>query len=201
MSGTPPLAPWVAPVGVIDDFLPLELAARMREDIEAHFAAPDAHGHTHQAWNYWFVPELSTYLRTASEKIIRRDRVDAFIRALQAWSIVTLGMGNVTWPSLCLYVGGCRKALHNEAADGRFGFVYSLTRDQRRTIGGETLVFAKALVLTTTWRTPRRGVAFTMSSSRSSTGSLCSTTGFLMTLSASMARWTRSKGGSSYTVI
>ena len=143
MSGTPPLAPWVAPVGVIDDFLPLELAARMREDIEAHFAAPDAHGHTHQVWNYWFVPELSTYLRTAPEEIIRRDRVDAFIRALQAWSIVTLGMGNVTWPSLCLYVGGCRQALHNEAADGRFGFVYSLTRDQRRTIGGETLVFCE----------------------------------------------------------
>src|SRR5215472_15299777 len=108
MSGTRPPTPWVAPVGVIDNFLPLELAARMREDIEAHFAAPDA-------------------------------CLDTFIRALQTWSIVTLGMGNVIWPSLCLYVGGCRQARHNEAADGRFGFVYSLTRDQRRTVGGETL--------------------------------------------------------------
>jgi len=106
MSGTPLLAPWVAPVGVIDDFLPLELAARMRQDIEAHFAAPDGHGHTRQVWNYWSVPGLCTYLLTAPEKIIHRDRVDAFIRTLHAWSIVTLGMGNVTWPSLCLYVGG-----------------------------------------------------------------------------------------------
>ena len=50
-------------------------------------------------------------------------------------------MGNVTWPSLGLYVAGCRQGLHNEARNGRFAFVYSLTRDQRRTIGGETLVF------------------------------------------------------------
>ena len=141
MSGTTPVASWSAPVAVIDDFLPLELAAGMREDIEAHFAESHAdHVDTHQVWDYRFAPELHTYLRTAPEKIIRRDRVDAFMRALQAWSIVTLGMGNVTWPSLRLYVGGCRQALHNDAADGRFGFVYSLTSDQRHTVGGETLV-------------------------------------------------------------
>src|SRR5208283_5534750 len=36
---------------------------------------------------------------------------------------------------------GCRQGLHNDARNGRFAFVYSLTRDQRRTVGGETLVF------------------------------------------------------------
>ena len=141
MSGTPAVAPWDAPVAVIDDFLPFELAVGMREDIEAHFVEPDTHlVDAHQVWNYRFVPELCTYLETAPEKIIRRDRMDAFMRALQTWSIVNLGMGNVTWPSLYLYVGGCRQALHNDAADGRFGFVYSLTRDQRRIVGGEMLV-------------------------------------------------------------
>jgi hypothetical protein len=50
-------------------------------------------------------------------------------------------MGSVTWPYLSLYVSGCRQGLHNDATNGRFAFVYSLTRDQRRTIGGETLVF------------------------------------------------------------
>jgi len=130
-----------SPILVADDFLPLELAVGMRQDIDTHFADPGAHrAATHQVWNYWFVPELYTYLRTTPEKIIRRDRVDAFMRALQAWSIATLGMGNVTWPCLSLYVGGCRQGLHNHAANGRFAFVYSLTRDQRRTVGGETLV-------------------------------------------------------------
>ena len=141
MSGTTPFTPWTAPVVVIDDFLPLELATGMRKDFEAHFAEPRAqHIDIRQVWNYWFAPELHAYLRTSPEKIIHSDRVDAFMHALQAWSIVTLGMGNVTWPSLRLYVGGCRQALHNDAADGRFSFVYSLTRDQRRTVGGEMLV-------------------------------------------------------------
>jgi 2OG-Fe(II) oxygenase superfamily len=63
------------------------------------------------------------------------------MRALQSWSILTLGLGNVTWPYLSLYVAGCRQGLHNDATNGRFAFVYSLTRDARRTIGGETLVF------------------------------------------------------------
>ena len=135
--------PLRAPVLVADDFLPLELAVAMRQDIDTHFADPGAayRADTHEVWNYWFVPGLCTYLRTTPEKIIRRDRVDGFIRALQVWSTVTLGMGNVTWPCLSLYIAGCREGLHNEARNGRFAFVYSLTRDQRRTIGGETLVF------------------------------------------------------------
>jgi Rps23 Pro-64 3,4-dihydroxylase Tpa1-like proline 4-hydroxylase len=131
-----------APVLVTDDFLPLDLALAMRQDIEAHFSEPSAHrADTHQVWNYWHVPELYTYLRTTPERVIRRDRVDSFVGALQAWSTDTLGMGNVTWPYLSLYVSGCRQGLHNDAVNGRFAFVYSLTRDQRRTIGGETLVF------------------------------------------------------------
>jgi Rps23 Pro-64 3,4-dihydroxylase Tpa1-like proline 4-hydroxylase len=131
-----------AAVFVVDNFLPGELADAMRGDIDAHFGEPAAHRpETHQVWNYWFVPELYAYLRTTPEKIIRRDRVDGFVQALQTWSVFTLGMGNVTWPYLSLYVGGCRQGLHNDAANGRFAFVYSLTREQRRTVGGETLVF------------------------------------------------------------
>jgi hypothetical protein len=141
MSGTTSLAPLDAAVVVIDDFLPRDLAVGMRADIEAHFAEPHAHrADTHQIWNYWFVPEVHTCLRTSPERIIHSDRVDAFVRTLQAWSIATLGMGSVTWPSLDLHVGGCRQALNSDAADGRFGFVYSLTREQRSTIGGEMLI-------------------------------------------------------------
>jgi hypothetical protein len=131
-----------AAIVVVDDFLPAELALSMRRDIDAHFAEPAAHrAEIHQIWNYWFVPDLYTYLRTVPEKVIRRDLMDNFVAALQAWATVTLGMGNVSWPYLSLYVSGCRQGLHNDAANGRFAFVYSLTRDQRRTIGGETLVF------------------------------------------------------------
>jgi hypothetical protein len=134
--------PLRAPVLIADDFLPAELAAAMRADIDAHFAEPGNHrADTHQVWNYWFVPELYTYLRTSPEKVIRRDRLERFVGGLQGWAIAALGMGQVSWPYLSLYVGGCRQGLHNDATNGRFAFVYSLTRDRRRTSGGETLVF------------------------------------------------------------
>ena len=130
-----------APLIVVDRFLPPELALELRRDIESHFANPEEHRpETHQVWNYWFVPDSYTYLRTAPEKVFGRARIEAFHNALRDWSIAVLGMANVTWPYLSLYTSGCRQNWHNDSVNGRFGFVYSLTRDERRTIGGETLI-------------------------------------------------------------
>ena len=130
-----------APVLIVDDFLPLETAAAMRADVDAHFGTPYAHrGQTHQVWNYWFVPGLYTYLRTLPQKVIRQDRMDAFFTALTEWSIQNLGLGVVNWPNLSLYVPGCMQHWHNDSTNGRFAFVYSLTRNERATTGGETLV-------------------------------------------------------------
>jgi hypothetical protein len=140
-SDSDAVVPPTASLIVVDGFLPPGLALAMRRDIEGHFANPKQHRpETHQVWNYWFVPDSYTYLRTAPEKIIERGRIDAFHNALRDWSVAMLGMANVTWPYLSLYVGGCRQNWHNDSVNGRFGFVYSLTRDERRTIGGETLV-------------------------------------------------------------
>jgi hypothetical protein len=126
---------------VVDEFLPPDLAAAMRRDIDTHFANPETHRpESHQVWNYWFVPDSYTYLRTAPEKVIERGRIDAFHKTLRDWSVAMLGMAKVTWPYLSLYVSGCRQNWHNDSVNGRFGFVYSLTRGERRTIGGETLV-------------------------------------------------------------
>jgi len=135
------IAPPTAPLIVVDGFLPPDLALAMRRDIDAHFAKPEQHrAETHQVWNYWFVPDSYTYLRTGPEKVIERPRIDAFYKALRDWSIAMLGLAKVTWPYLSLYVSGCRQNWHNDSVNGRFGFVYSLTRDERRTIGGDTLV-------------------------------------------------------------
>jgi Rps23 Pro-64 3,4-dihydroxylase Tpa1-like proline 4-hydroxylase len=137
----PEAGPLRAPHMEVDDFLPVRLAEEMREGIDAHFAEPHQHRpDVHQVWNYWYVPDLYTYLRTMPEKIIARDLVQRFHDALSAWARDNLGMGRVTWPYLSLYVDGCQQALHNDSVGGRFGFVYSLTWDDRKTIGGETIV-------------------------------------------------------------
>jgi hypothetical protein len=133
--------PRVDALVVVDNFLPRELAAAMRADIDAHFSAPFKHRpDTHQVWNFWFVPQTYTYLRTQPEKVIQRSSVERFMGLLHAWSSETLGLARLSWPYLSLYVSGCRQGLHNDAKNGRFGFVYSLTRDDRRSVGGETLV-------------------------------------------------------------
>jgi len=127
---------------VVDNFLPPQLAAAMRQDIENHFGDTGNHrAETHQVWNYWHVPGLYTYLRTLPNKIIQKPHLEKFHQALTVWAIRTLGMADIAKPWLSLYVPGCRQNLHNDSRNGRFAYVYSLTRDERKTIGGETLVY------------------------------------------------------------
>jgi hypothetical protein len=152
--------PQIGALLVVDDFLPREFAASMRADIDAHFAAPFKHRpETHQVWNYWFVPQTYTYLRTQPEKVIQRASLDCFMGLLQAWSGETLGLARLSWPYLSLYVSGCRQGLHNDARNGRFGFVYSLTRDDRRSTGGETIVMRRGDPFLRHLRTPTAGTA------------------------------------------
>jgi hypothetical protein len=116
----------------------------MRADIDAHFSTPFNHRpETHQVWNYWFVPQVYTYLRTQPEKVIQRASMERFMGLLSAWSTETLGLARISWPYLSLYINGCRQGLHNDAKNGRFAFVYSLTRDERRSSGGETIVMRR----------------------------------------------------------
>lgn len=125
---------------VVDNFLPEDSALAMRRDIDAHFEDPAKHDAGHQVWNYWYVPETYTYLRTTPEKVISRDKVEAFVDGLSRWAALNLGFPAVTWPFLSLYIPGCSQVLHNDSTNGRMGFVYSLTRNDRKTIGGETIV-------------------------------------------------------------
>jgi hypothetical protein len=133
--------PFRAPHGHVDNFLPEDLARDMRAAIDRHFAEPYKQTGEHQVWNYWYVPDMYTFLRTAPEKVIPRELVERFHNALTAWAWQTLGLGYVTAPYLSLYVDGCSQSIHNDATNGRFGYVYSLTWDRRETKGGETIVY------------------------------------------------------------
>jgi hypothetical protein len=136
--------PQVGALAIVDNFLPRDLAVAMRADIDAHFSTPFKHRpETHQVWNYWFVPQVYTYLRTQPEKVIQRTSVESFLGLLRSWSTQTMGLARISWPYLSLYLNGCRQGLHNDAKNGRFAFVYSLTRDERRSTGGETIVLRR----------------------------------------------------------
>ena len=147
-------APWL----VVDDFLPAALAQQMRHAIERHFAEPASHRpDSHQVWNYWFVPGLHTYLRTTPDKVLQRGDVELFMEVLSTWSTSRLGLRQATWPYLSLYVSGCRQNLHNDSGNGAFAFVYSLTRNERNTTGGETIVLHEGDPFRSHLATPRAG--------------------------------------------
>ena len=134
--------PISAPYLIVDNFMAVDVADAMRSDVESHFASPHEHrAESHQVWNYWYVPGMYTYLRTRPDKVIRPDRLEAFMRQLRQWSVLTLGLGGITLPHLSLYVNGCRQNVHNDAKNGCFAFVFSLTKNTRKTSGGETIVF------------------------------------------------------------
>ena len=136
-EGTPVTGPYV----VIDNFLPHDVALAMRADIDAHFGDEgNQDTDAHQVWNYWHVPRMYTYLRTRPEKVIALAKVENFIWTLQRWCLAHVGLGAVQWPHLSLYIPGCSQNLHNDALNGRFGYVYSLTNGTRQTQGGGTIL-------------------------------------------------------------
>ena len=64
-----------------------------------------------------------------------------FRSRLAEWTAERFGHLPARQCYLSLYINGCRQGQHNDAANGRFGYVYSLTKDDRRSIGGETLIW------------------------------------------------------------
>jgi len=128
------------PLIVLDDFLPAELAEVMRLSLDDHFAQAEDRRPDQPIWDFRFKHERHAFLSAAPEKVLQHSNLLDFHERLRAWSLDALGLAQVSWPHLNLFVGGCREGLNNEARGGRFGFTYSLTRNQRRTSGGETII-------------------------------------------------------------
>ncbi|HEV7658244.1 MAG TPA: 2OG-Fe(II) oxygenase [Allosphingosinicella sp.] len=147
-----------APFAIFNDFLLDHEAEALRAPIDLHFSDPHRHGFdTHFVWNYWYVPGLYTYLRALPESVIPYELVASFHDVLTRWASDTLGLANVTWPILSLYVDGCGQGIHNDSHNGRFGYVYSLTQD-RQGRGGETIVFKEGDPFRSRLRTPDAGI-------------------------------------------
>ena len=109
---------------------------------DSHFQNPDAHAAQHQVWNYWYVPDSYTYLRTDPCKVLPAPQVTRFVERLNAWAMNNLGLHTAWNPWLSLYIDGCGQAIHNDALAGQMGYVYSITNwEQRNFLGGETLLF------------------------------------------------------------
>jgi|SRR5579884_2481345 len=111
-------------------------ADEMRKYFDAVFANPYSQSATGQIWELWYVPETYNLLRTLPQKVIPGDLIVSLMDALRA-----LNLGDPNWPVMSMYLSGMKQEVHNDAAAGKFAYVFSLTLDDRRSIGGETRIW------------------------------------------------------------
>ncbi len=153
--------PLRAPYVIVDDFMPPEVALEMRATAERHLGNPYQHSmKTHANWDYWYVPGLYAYLRTDPGMVLGARLTGMFQSRLAEWAAQSLGHLPAPQSYLSLYIHGCRQGQHNDAANGRFGYVYSLTKDDRRSVGGETLIWNEENYFDSRMYQPAWGPAF-----------------------------------------
>jgi hypothetical protein len=128
-----------SPYVVVENFLRPDIARALREDTKLYFANSSATGAA-EIWGYRRVPHGHVCLHTISDKVISRFKVEMFVGALRNWATQNLGFGAITHPSLSVSSGGSGEALHGEPRNGRFGYVYFLTKPQEGSQGGNILV-------------------------------------------------------------
>ncbi len=108
------------PYVVVEHFF--DGADALRTAFEAHFHNPHHHTRQHQVWNYWYVPDSYTYLRTDPGKIIPEPLVDQFMQRLNSWGAGgrpwALGSPYKPWLSPRYVGNGGRRSTATERADG-----------------------------------------------------------------------------------
>lgn len=113
-------------------------AEAMREALDVRFRDAYTDG---ISWHYFCDPGKYTYLRTAPQRVFPKVVFESFMQRLRLWCLENLGLIPLGAPALHLMVNGCRLGLHSDFHNGTWGYVYSLTRwDKRRFSGGETLL-------------------------------------------------------------
>jgi hypothetical protein len=116
-------------------------ADAMRVLYDKHFSDPYHLGANHFVWHYWYVPRLYTYLRAHPASLFPKTLLARFMRRLRVWAIEELGLSGVGMPAVSVYVNGFEQRFHNDARNGRWAYVFSLTRWSERAFeGGETLL-------------------------------------------------------------
>jgi hypothetical protein len=130
---------------IVKDFWPD--AKQARTTFEQFMGNPKSHvfGGPHQCWDYWYTPNVYCYLRTDPAKVLGRAAVDDFMQCLERYCERQLPTVKPMSPWMSLHLNGMRHEVHNDACNGTYAYIYSLTRDINEFTGVETCV-ARPLV-------------------------------------------------------
>ena len=116
------------------------LAHALRAKYDEFFVNPyDQTIAKHGKLNLWHVDNLYAYLRADMRDIVGPHLFADFMLHMRNLA-TSLGYSQVADPFLSIYINGCHQALHSDMMNGSLAYVYSLTHNDRKFTGGETLV-------------------------------------------------------------
>lgn len=121
---------------IVDRFLFETLAHRLRHGFDRFEAAAKRS----PVWAVEAGREDGFFLRARPQSVLPAEDVRQFAEALREWSIERLGLARVSWPKLDLHPGGARTPVGAAELRGRLVYQYFLTRGERRTTGGGTVL-------------------------------------------------------------
>ena len=125
--------------GWIVDDIDRELVRTCRDEWESRFADPLVVNPDRFIWDYWYVPGQYALMRTTAERFFSPDTYDRLEQAMLK-AANRVGCRAMSQPWISYYVSGMEQRLHTDAPHGPFAFVFSLTEDERRFTGGETMI-------------------------------------------------------------
>ncbi len=116
-------------------------ALKLRHEFEAKFKDPKKTSPDRFVWDYWFVEDQYTLIRTEAENIFSKKVFQNFSQNLMEFGQKYLGFDGITPPWISYYVDGCKQDLHADVPHGPWAYVYSLTPwSKREFTGGETVL-------------------------------------------------------------
>ena len=116
-------------------------ALKMRHEFENRFNNPKKTTLDRFVWDYWFVENQYTLIRSEAENIFSQKLFQTFSQNLIEFGQKYLGCDGITPPWISYYVDGCKQELHADVPHGPWAYVYSLTPWAKREFsGGETVL-------------------------------------------------------------
>jgi hypothetical protein len=116
-------------------------ALKLRHEFEGKFKDPKNTSPDRFVWDYWFVEDQYTLIRTEAENIFSKKVFQDFSQNLIEFGQRYLGCDGITPPWISYYVDGCKQDLHADVPHGPWAYVYSLTPWAKREFtGGETIL-------------------------------------------------------------
>jgi hypothetical protein len=137
-----------------DQFRPL--AAKLRQTFD--MIQSDAHHPGRFQWDWWHLPGRYTHLRTPAELFLG-NQYASLVETITTYARATFGCNSISPIWLSNYVEGCEQRLHADRPHGPWAFVFSLTPDGHKFLGGETILLREEIL--DYWKNPtKEGYAF-----------------------------------------